>query len=225
MSNPVRDARWKAYVGGRVSVEGKGKGVLPRGTLHEMQPMPPTHRSLALSTFTTNVSQWTKLPSWIGLARIEKNRQRGLTNNHRGGRANRQQRQQRQGRDEQVHNNAAFDIEDNGGNGVNEEVAVYMNDAYGNVPQSRLNRDQANRVVGSADAGAGVSGAPDAGVYLEADSNQPAMYDDAANNVQSNGNSSVYATYAGGSNDADYDMPQEAYAALEAGKATYSSSA
>lgn len=28
MSNPVRDARWKAYVGGRVSVEGKGKGVL-----------------------------------------------------------------------------------------------------------------------------------------------------------------------------------------------------
>ena len=100
-----------------------------------------------------------------------------------------------------------------------------MNDAYGNVPQSRLNRDQANRVVGSADAGAGVGGAPDAGVYLEADSNQPAMYDDAANNVQSNGNSSVYATYAGGSNDADYDMPQEAYAALEAGKATYSSSA
>lgn len=28
MSNPVRDARWKAFVGGRVEVEGKGAGVL-----------------------------------------------------------------------------------------------------------------------------------------------------------------------------------------------------
>lgn len=162
--------------------------------------------------------------------RKEQNRQRVLVNRRGGGgRAN---RQQRQARNEHVHNNAAFDVGNNGGNAADaeEDAHAYNNDAYGNVPQSTLNQNQANSI--GAGAGAGAAPTAAAQLYLAADPDQPAVYD-AANNGQSNsGSAAVYATYAGstGENaaaDDDYDMPDmlpEAYSSLEAGRSMYVSS-
>lgn len=76
----------------------------------------------------------------------EQSRQRILTRGGRGGR----DRQLRQDRKEQVHNNATFDDSNVIGNDNVDDSHVYRNDAYQNVPQSSLNRDQANNVDGGA---------------------------------------------------------------------------
>lgn len=77
----------------------------------------------------------------------EQSRQRILTRGGRGGRG----WQRRQGRNEQVHNNAAFDDSNAIGSDNVGDSHVYRNDAYQNVPQSSLNRDQANNVDGGGD--------------------------------------------------------------------------
>eukprot|EP00729_Bicosta_minor_P000912 gene911-13526_t len=118
-------------------------------------------------------------------------------NTRRGG----DERQQRQGLNEHVHNNAAFDVDNHGSNAVDDEGAVvYTNDAYGNVPQSTLTRNQANGAAVGSGAGAGAS------------------------------SGAVYATYAGLRNiDGDYDIPDPLnggetsvpYADLGSAKQTY----
>ena len=67
-------------------------------------------------------------------------------------------------------------------------------------------------------AGAGAGGAPDAAVYREADPNQMAMY------VEANNTLGLRSSVEAG-DEPHYDVPQEEYAAREAGKAAYASSA
>ena len=160
----------------------------------------------------------------------EQSRQRALTRG--GGGGGRANRQQRQGRNEHVQNNAAFDAGNDSGNDSEDDSHMYGNDAYQNVPQSTLNRDQVNRAGGggggaAAAAGSGGGGGggaaagggtnADAVVYLEADLNQPAVYDE-ANNILG-----AWSSLKSGGGP-HYDMPQEEYAALGVGKAVYASS-
>ena len=137
----------------------------------------------------------------------EQTRQRALT---RGG----GNRQPRQGRNAQVYNNAAFDAGTDSGNDSEEDDASHVN---------------RNNAADGGASSASVDG--NAAVYLASDPTQPARYDEAkVGNDDGSSSVVVYATYAGShaSTEAEephYDMPQDEYAALEAGKSVYSSSA